>query len=221
MIYRKLAFIFIVSYLIGSLSFAIIISKVFYKKDIRTFGSGNAGMTNMLRTFGKGAAAATFIGDFLKGTVSVVFARMMMAQYWPIMNMHHAEHMFFRDVAVYLAIGGALLGHLKPLYFGFKGGKGISVAFGAMMAAQPLLTSMAFAVWVVVVMASKMVSLASICAVVFFGIATFVNFKITGRFSAPNAFAAVVFPAVIVYAHRSNIQRIMNGTERKLGQKKQ
>ncbi|MBQ3586953.1 MAG: glycerol-3-phosphate acyltransferase, partial [Oscillospiraceae bacterium] len=76
MIYRKLAFIFIVSYLIGSLSFAIIISKVFYKKDIRTFGSGNAGMTNMLRTFGKGAAAATFIGDFLKGTVSVVFARM-------------------------------------------------------------------------------------------------------------------------------------------------
>ena len=83
MIYRKLAFIFIVSYLIGSLSFAIIISKVFYKKDIRTFGSGNAGMTNMLRTFGKGAAAATFIGDFLKGTVSVVFARMMMAQYWP------------------------------------------------------------------------------------------------------------------------------------------
>ena len=220
MIYRKLAFIFAVSYLIGSLSFAIIISKSVYKQDIRTFGSGNAGMTNMLRTFGKGAAAATFAGDFFKGVAAVIFARMMMAQYWPIMNMHHAESMFFRDVAVYVAIGGALLGHLKPVYFGFKGGKGISVAFGAMMAAQPMLTTLAFAVWAVVLIISKMVSLASICAVIGFTIFTFVKFSVTGIFSVPHAVAAVLFPGAIVFAHRSNIQRIINGTERKIGQKK-
>ena len=220
MIYRKLAFIFIVSYLIGSLSFAIIISKVFYKKDIRTFGSGNAGMTNMLRTFGKGAAVATFAGDFLKGTAAVVFAKMMMAQYWPIMNMHHAEAMFFRDVAVYVAVGGALLGHLKPVFFGFKGGKGISVAFGAMMAATPVTTALAFGVWLIIMAISRMVSLASILAVMAYTVFTVLSFRITGEFSSPNMFAAILFPAVIIYAHRSNIKRLLNGTEYRFGQKK-
>jgi len=220
MIYLKLAFIFFVSYLIGSVSFAIVISKVFYKQDIRTFGSGNAGMTNMRRTFGKKAAAATFVGDFLKGTISVVFARMMMAQYWPIMNIQFPDNLFFRDVAVYVAVGGALLGHLKPVYFGFKGGKGISVAFGAMMAATPVTTALAFAVWAVVFIISKMVSLASILAVVAYFILTVLSFNITGDVSIPNFVAAVVFPSVIIYAHRSNIRRILNGTEYKFGQKK-
>ena len=217
MIYRKLAVIFIVSYLIGSISFAIVISKTVYKKDIRTFGSGNAGMTNMLRTFGKGAAAATFAGDFLKGTVSVLFAKMFMAHYWPVMNINYP---FFYDVAMYVAVGGALLGHLKPLYFGFKGGKGISVAFGSVVAATPVTTLMAFGVWGIVMWTSRIVSLSSILAVISYTAFTYASFCITKTISIPNRIAAVIFPAVIIYAHRTNIKRLLNGTEYRFGEKK-
>ncbi|MBQ8604026.1 MAG: glycerol-3-phosphate 1-O-acyltransferase PlsY [Oscillospiraceae bacterium] len=203
------AAILLISYLLGSVSFAIVISKYFYKKDIRDYGSGNAGMTNMLRTFGKKAAAATFVGDFFKGVLAVFIARQMAA---PL-------DVTTRDICIYIAVGGALLGHLKPLYFGFKGGKGISVAFGAMMAATPVTTSMAFVMWAIILIASKMVSLASILCVIGYCIFTFIAYNM-GYSSVPNVVAGVIFPAVIVYAHRSNIVRIMNGTENKIGQKK-
>ncbi|MBR6610022.1 MAG: glycerol-3-phosphate acyltransferase, partial [Oscillospiraceae bacterium] len=109
MIYLKLAGIFLIGYLLGSISFAIVISKVFYKQDIRNFGSGNAGMTNVLRTFGIKAAAATFAGDFLKGTVSVLIAKAIMNT----VNTAPAPGVdFYKDLAVYIVVSGALLGHL-------------------------------------------------------------------------------------------------------------
>lgn len=219
MIYLKLAVIFLLSYLIGSLSFAIIISKVFYKKDIRNFGSGNAGMTNVLRTFGKKAAAATIGGDFLKGTVSVLLSKFIMSEVWYVPVSRRTAD-FFRDAAMYIAVGGALLGHLKPLYFGFKGGKGISVAFGGMMAATPVTTSIAFGIWLVVMAVSRIVSLASILSVIGYFAVTMASFVLTKTFSVPNFIAAVIFPSVIIYAHRSNIKRLINGTEYKFGQKK-
>ena len=201
--------VLLIGYLLGSISFAIVISKYFFKQDIRNFGSGNAGMTNMMRTFGKPAAFATFAGDFFKGVFAVLIAR----------NLAHSLSVTGRDIAIYMAVGGALLGHLKPLYFGFKGGKGISVAFGAMLAATPVTTSMAFIMWALILVASKMVSLASILCVMGYTVFTFVAYFM-GYSSIPNLVAAVIFPAVIVYAHRSNIVRIMNGTENKIGQKK-
>lgn len=206
LLYAEILFI---SYLLGSVSFAVVISKFFFKKDIRSFGSGNAGMTNMMRTFGKPAAFATFAGDFLKGVLAVFIAR----------NMAAALDVATRDICIYIAVGGALLGHLKPVFFGFKGGKGISVAFGAMMAATPVTTSMAFVMWAVILIASKMVSLASILCVIGYSAFTFVAYAM-GYSSVPNVVAGVIFPAVIVYAHRSNIKRIINGTENKIGQKK-
>ena len=217
MIYLKLAVIFLISYLIGSVSFAIVVSKVFYKQDIRNFGSGNAGMTNVLRTFGVKAAAITFAGDFLKGMFSVVFAKTFMAHYWTIMNI---DYPFFYDMAIYVAAAGALFGHLKPIFFGFKGGKGISVGFGAMMAGTPPITAAAFGVWLIVVSLTKYVSLASILAVASYTVFTFISFVVSGTYSIPHAVAAVVLPAIIIYAHRSNIVRLMNGTERKIGEKK-
>lgn len=203
------AAVLFISYLLGSVSFAIVISKFFFKQDIRKFGSGNAGMTNMMRTFGKPAAFATFAGDFLKGVLAVLIARQMAASLDTVT----------RDICIYIAVGGALLGHLKPVYFGFKGGKGISVAFGAMMAATPVTTSMAFVMWAVILIASKMVSLASILCVIGYSVFTLVAYKM-GYSSLPNVVAGIVFPAAIVYAHRSNITRILNGTENKIGQKK-
>lgn len=216
MIYLKLAGIFLIGYLLGSISFAIVISKVFYKQDIRNFGSGNAGMTNVLRTFGIKAAAATFAGDFLKGTVSVLIAKAIMNT----VNTAPAPGVdFYKDLAVYIVVSGALLGHLKPVFFGFKGGKGISVAFGSMMAATPPITLAAFAVWGVTVALTKYVSLASILAVAGYTLFTFISFYISGTYSIPHGVAAVVLPAVIIYAHRSNIKRLMAGTERKIGEK--
>jgi len=216
MIYLKLAGIFLIGYLLGSISFAIVISKVFYKQDIRNFGSGNAGMTNVLRTFGIKAAAATFAGDFLKGTVSVLIAKAIMNT----VNTAPAPGVdFYKDLAVYIVVSGALLGHLKPVFFGFKGGKGISVAFGSMMAATPPITLAAFAVWGATVALTKYVSLASILAVAGYTVFTFISFYISGTYSIPHGVAAVVLPAVIIYAHRSNIKRLMAGTERKIGEK--
>ena len=217
MIYLTLALIFLIGYLLGSISFAVVISKTFYKQDIRNFGSGNAGMTNILRTYGIKAAAATFAGDFLKGTFSVLIAKAIMNSSF-VAGVENLE--FFKDLALYIVVSGALIGHLKPVFFGFKGGKGISVAFGSMMAGTPPITLAAFGVWLVVVLLTKYVSLASILAVAGYGVFTFVSFYITGTFSVPHGVAAVVLPAIIIYAHRSNIKRLLNGTERKIGEKK-
>ena len=216
MIYLTLALVFTIGYLLGSISFAVVISKIFYKQDIRNFGSGNAGMTNVLRTFGKKAAAATFAGDFFKGVVSVVICNAIMNSQ-QLAGVENIE--FFRDLALYIAVAGALFGHLKPVFFGFKGGKGISVAFGAMMAGTPPITAAAFGVWLVVVALTKYVSLASILAVAGYTVFTFISFMISGSYSIPHGIAAVILPAIIIYAHRSNIKRLMAGTERKIGEK--
>ncbi len=216
MIYLKLAGAFLISYLLGSISFAIVISKGFYKQDIRNFGSGNAGMTNVLRTFGIKAAAATFAGDFLKGTASVLITKSIMNT---VTTAPAPGLDFYKDLAVFIAAAGALLGHLKPVFFGFKGGKGISVAFGAMMAGTPATTLAAFAVWGITVAVTKYVSLASILAVAGYTVFTFISFYISGTYSIPYGVAAVILPAVIIYAHRSNIKRLMAGTERKIGEK--
>ena len=217
MIYLTLALIFLIGYLLGSISFAVVISKTFYKQDIRNFGSGNAGMTNILRTYGIKAAAATFAGDFLKGTFSVLIARAIMNSSF-VAGVENIE--FFKDLSLYVVVFGALVGHLKPIFFGFKGGKGISVAFGSMMAGTPRITTVAFIVWLVVVLLTKYVSLASILAVASYGVVTFISFYMTGTYSVPHGVAAILLPAIIIYAHRSNIVRLMNGTERKIGEKK-
>lgn len=220
MIYVKLAVIFAVSYLLGSLSFAIIISKGIYKKDIRKFGSGNAGMTNILRTFGKTAAALTLAGDMLKGAAAVGFAKMFMAHYWTVEIPQGLSYNFLYECAVYIAAFGAFIGHLYPIYFGFKGGKGISVACGAMMAATPLYTSLALGIFIIIVFTSRIVSLASIISSCSYLVIVLISFKLTGTFSLPNLVIGIVIPAIIVYAHRSNIKRLLNGTEYRFGQKK-
>ena len=115
----------VISYLIGSLNMAILISKFHKAKDIRDFGSGNAGMTNMLRTFGRRAATWTFIGDFVKGALVVFIARYIGNEYG-----------IGFDVA-YIASIFVIVGHIYPIYFKFKGGKGISTALGAMFVLNP------------------------------------------------------------------------------------
>ena len=120
------------AYLLGSVDTGILISKFVYHDDVRNHGSGAAGMTNMLRTFGKKAAAMTATGDVLKGVLAVCIGR------W-LFHMLPADAGVSPYLGVYLAAIFAVLGHLYPLYFGFKGGKGVLVAAGAILAIQPVL----------------------------------------------------------------------------------
>lgn len=216
----KFLIVFIVSYLLGSVDFGIIISNLVYHKDVRQCGSGNAGTTNMLRTYGKKAAAMTVIGDFLKGTVSVLFARHMFA----ISTLEYIEGMpdgaTIGEIACYIAVLGALLGHLYPIYFKFKGGKGVATGTGAMLRASPIPTLFAMVIFFAVAAVSRIVSLASITASVGFLIGTLFYFKFTHTFSVPALISAIVIPGIIIYAHRSNIKRLLNGTEYKFDKKK-
>lgn len=230
MILTKLFIVFVTAYLLGSLSFAIIISKGIYKKDVRQFGSGNAGMTNMLRTFGKKAATFTIIGDALKGVVAVLVARWLfyIPEFAPIATNNiiigsfsfHVTGEFLLELAMYLAVFGALLGHLYPVFFGFKGGKGMGVIAGSMMATTPITLSLALAIFLAIAFGAKIVSLASIVASISYFFITLLYFKFTGTFSILNLISATILPLIICYSHRANIKRLLNGTEYKFGQKK-
>ncbi len=229
--YIKWVIIAVESYLLGSLSFSIIVSKAMFKKDIRTFGSGNAGMTNILRTFGKKAAALTITGDVLKGTVAVLIARMLFS--FDMQFVPEATNCFimfgktiyfsgnvYMEIGMYIAVLGAVLGHMFPIFFNFKGGKGVSVVAGAMLAVTPITLLMSLGVFFIIVFSTKIVSLGSIFGPLTYPIWTLGQFYITGRASVPNLVAAVVFPLIIVWAHRTNIKRLLNGTEYKFGQDK-
>ncbi len=229
-IFVKWLITFIVSYLLGSLSFAIIVSKGIYKKDIRSFGSGNAGMTNILRTFGKKAAALTITGDALKGTISVLFARAIFATnaFLPeatnsfiIFNreFHYSSNLYM-EIAIYIAVLGSFLGHLYPCFFQFKGGKGVSVVAGSLMAATPITLCLALSIFFIIVFTTKIVSLGSIISSASYFFITLIYFGITKTVSVPNLIASIVFPSVIAWSHRANIKRLINGTEYKFGQDK-
>lgn len=203
----------VVSYLLGSLNFAIIVSNVFYKKDIRTFGSGNAGMTNVLRTFGKGAAALTILGDIGKGVVSVLISKWFFTSCLAL-NV---------PSVAYISCICAVLGHLFPVYFKFKGGKGVSVAAGAIAAIEPILILPLVALFIIVVLCTKIVSLASILCALFYPAVTF-GFAIIQQQSTTYIITvtllALLPAALVVFMHKENIKRLIAGTEYKFGQKK-
>ncbi len=211
---------FLIAYLLGSLNFGVIISKLVYKKDIRTFGSGNAGMTNMLRTFGKKAAALTVTGDALKGTFSVIIARFI-ADYWVMFSTaSQARASFDQELTLYIAVLGSVLGHMYPLYFKFKGGKGMAVVAGAMIAVTPITLLLALTIFLFIAFGIKIVSLASVVASVSYLFITLIYFYFTNTFSAINLLIGTGLVLMIIYSHRSNIKRLINGTEYKFGQDK-
>ena len=143
------------AYLLGSIDTGILVSKFLYHDDVRKYGSGAAGMTNMLRTFGKKAAALTAFGDVLKGVLAVCIGR------WLFTLMPESTTLS-PYLAVYLAAIFAIIGHLKPLYFGFKGGKGVLVAGGTILAIQPVLIPFLAVIFLVCLLPTGMVSLGSV-----------------------------------------------------------
>ncbi|MBC8546617.1 glycerol-3-phosphate 1-O-acyltransferase PlsY [Clostridiaceae bacterium NSJ-31] len=198
------------SYLVGSINWSVIISNLFYHKDVRNFGSGNAGMTNMLRTFGKKAAAAVTVGDFSKSIITVAVSRVVFA------------HLFGQlpfDIG-YLAGIFTILGHLFPIYFRFKGGKGVLTALGMMLVIDWRVFLIVLGVGLLILLCCKIVSLASICGAVLYPATYVMVHKLMGDFSLPDMICSIVIALLVIYMHRVNIKRLINGTEYKFGKPK-
>ena len=205
-------FTVVFSYFLGSLNSAIIVCRLWKKQDIRDYGSGNAGMTNVLRTQGKGPAAIVLAGDFLKGVAAVGIG--YLAAWW-LMGPDS-----FR-LGGYIGFLFVLLGHLFPVFYQFKGGKGILASAGAILALEPIVFGIILATFIVVVLLSKIVSLASICAAVMLPVSMFFLrlFQHGQDIVFETVFACVV-AALVIFMHRQNIVRLAHGTENKFGNKK-
>ena len=192
----------IAAYLIGSLSFAVIVSKYYGMDDPRTYGSGNPGATNVLRSGKKKAAALTLLGDALKGLVAVVLARCLQ------------DALNLSDITIAAVAVAALVGHMWPLFFSFKGGKGVATALGVLLALSPATALVCAAIWLVMAFGFKVSSLAALAATV---AAPLVAFWLMPYSSW--AWATVVIAVLVLYRHKSNIQNLIQGKEGKIGDK--
>ena len=191
----------IIAYLIGSVNFSVIISKKMAGFDVREKGSGNAGSTNVLRTVGKKAAVLTLICDILKGVISILIA-IFIGSIVKDIN---------KELLVQIAGIAVVLGHTFPIFFGFKGGKGVATSLG--------LICLVFAL--VLMALTRMVSLGSCGAAVLFPVLTlFMNENYTvltdGKSGKTYFIYSIILAIIVLYNHRSNIKRILNGTENKL-----
>ena len=195
-------------YLLGSISFAIIVSKTLYHQDVRDFGSGNAGMTNVLRVYGKKPAALTLVGDFLKGVVAVVLGRMIYK--WLAVT---------GSDGAYVAGLCTLLGHLYPVYFGFRGGKGILTAVGIIAVIDPLTFLCLLLIGLPLMFVTRIVSVGSIVGAACYPVLTLVFDHFTGGISWMNFIFALIMAALVIWMHRANIKRLLNGTENRFGKK--
>ena len=207
----------VIPYLLCGINSAIIVTKIKSGQDIRELGSGNAGLTNTLRTQGKAAALFVLIGDILKGVLSIVLVHLIFKVLLGIDTYSHADGWSWVN---YLAGIFAVLGHVFPLYYGFKGGKGILVTFAAMLAINPLAGIIPFLVFAVIVAITRYVSLGSITAASFYPFVVLVLSLIQNDSAAWICFAlAAAIGIMLIYMHHENITRLLNHTEKKLGQK--
>lgn len=201
--------VLLASYLLGSVNSAIIISKVLYRDDIRKHGSGNAGTTNMLRTYGKKAAALTLIGDMMKTVLSVGMAGLFFGfQYIGAMSVNYV---------LYVAGLLAAIGHVFPCFYLFKGGKGVLVTATMGLILTPLVFLALFLVFVLAVALWKYISLGSVTVAVLYPVALDFYFKavLHAQPSGPILLTAMVLAGLIVWCHRENLKRITNRTENK------
>ena len=201
----------IIAYLIGSVNFSVIISKKMAGFDVREKGSGNAGSTNVLRTVGKKAAVLTLICDILKGVISILIA-IFIGSIVKGVN---------KELLVQIAGIAVVLGHTFPIFFGFKGGKGVATSLGVILMSNWQIGLICLVFALVLMALTRMVSLGSCGAAVLFPVLTlFMNENytvLTDRKSGKTYFIySIILAIIVLYNHRSNIKRILNGTENKL-----
>ena len=201
----------IVAYLIGSISFSVIISKKMAGFDVREKGSGNAGATNMLRSVGKKAAILTLLGDALIGVVAILFAIIVGA------IAKSADKSLLVQIAGILVV----VGHTFPVFFGFKGGKGVATSLGVLLMTNWKIGLICLVFALVLMAVTRMVSLGSIGAAVLFPVLVlFIHTNFTISEGSSYFIYSIILAAIVIFNHRANIQRILNGTENKLSFKK-
>lgn len=192
----KLVLTAVIGYLLGSVNSSLVIGK-FYGIDVRTHGSGNAGVTNTLRTLGKTAALLVLVGDVLKGVLSCIIGNYIL-----------------KDTGTIVAGAFAIIGHNWPLYFGFKGGKGVLTSFSVIAYIDWKLALISLCAFIIIVAITRYVSLGSIVGAITLPIAT-----ILFKRSIEVTIFTILLGLLVIIKHRSNIERLINGTEAKLGEK--
>jgi len=205
----------IIAYLIGSVNFSVLISKKVAGFDLREKGSGNAGTTNMLRTVGKGAAVIVLILDILKGVVAI----------WVAIGYGNLVAWITKlviDNSILVQVAGifVIIGHTYPIYFGFKGGKGIATALGILLTTNYQIGLICLVFAIVLMALTQMVSVGSIAAAILYPVLTLFlakeNFIVPGNYFI----YSVIMALVVIFNHRSNVKRLLNGTENKISFKK-
>lgn len=212
----KCILIGVVSYLLGSLNFSIILSEVVKKKDIRKSGSGNAGATNMMRTYGVKAAVGTMLGDIFKVAIGIIVAFAILGVPMKYIFTNPADAAEIQRVMLYKEFAGlfCVLGHIFPLYFKFKGGKGVAACTGMVIIVDWRIALILFVIFVSVILISKWISLGSIVIAILYPVLIFVFYK-----NWILSLVALLFTAIVIIAHRENIKRLIKGEENKISLK--
>ncbi|MFA9423316.1 MAG: glycerol-3-phosphate 1-O-acyltransferase PlsY [Sedimentibacter sp.] len=186
----------IISYLLGNISFAYILGKLFTKKDVRDYGSGNAGTTNAIRAFGKKIGAMVFVGDVLKGVVAVMIGKL-----------------FGGLAGSYLAGACVIIGHNWPALLNFKGGKGVATTIGVMLVINPYVTLVCFIFGLLIIVFTRMVSLGSIIGMALAPVSAIIAVK---PFDIKLFIFCLFIASMSIYRHKENIKRLIRGKENKL-----
>ena len=201
----------IIAYLIGSINFSVIFSRKFAGFDVREKGSGNAGSTNMLRSVGKGAAALTLLCDVLKGVVAILIA----------IGIGNLVQSADKGLLVQIAGIAVVIGHTFPIFFGFKGGKGVATSLGILLMTNWQIGLICLVFALVLMALTQMVSLGSCAAAVLFPVLTlFIKDHYIVAEGGSYFIYSLILAVIVLYNHRSNIKRMLNGTENKLSFKK-
>ena len=213
----------VIAYLIGSINTSIITTRIVAHKDIRTMGSGNAGFTNVLRTVGKGPAIVTFIGDFLKGVVSILIA------YLILIGFNDEKMNLVRQYAFYISGLACVLGHMYPIFSGFKGGKGVVTTASVMLMTDWRTLVTALVVFAIMFATTKVISKCALVNASVYPITTFCFRYFLDYMPNPSnslvflffaTFINLIIAIMVIYRHKDNIKRIINGTEKKITAKK-
>jgi glycerol-3-phosphate acyltransferase PlsY len=191
----------LIAYLIGSISFAVLVSRAFGLPDPHTYGSGNPGATNVLRTGKRVAAALTLLGDAFKGWFAVALIQ---------------QHVIAEPAAAGAAAVAVVLGHMYPVFHRFRGGKGVATALGVLLALDPWLAAGTAATWIIIAFFFRISSLAALIAAAFAPLFSFFLYGM-GRFALESATGATIIALLLVWRHRGNIRNLLAGTEGKIG----
>jgi glycerol-3-phosphate acyltransferase PlsY len=207
----SLALLILLSYLMGSIPFSLVVGKLFFKKDIRNYGSGNLGGTNTGRVLGKGAGLAVMILDQLKAVLAILITTLVMKRIDPN----------FLNVGIYMSSIAVVLGHCYPIFAKFKGGKAVACAFGILFITNIYIYLITLAIYAILLKLTKYVSLGSIIVFFISGLLTFIEFFRTSpllqvKLDIFYPILILFIATFIVIKHRSNITRLQQGTENKI-----